>query len=125
MNVNELAQALSLHFQSIDYPFLGVEWTPAADVAVQYDVHGAALVTLWDDRAEVTRVVLVVKHDAVLEQVEQAVLRICDQMERDGEADCGAVGYVISNAMIGTPAIDSEMKLLSGRMVDDSQKGGT
>lgn len=90
MNAAQLAVEVAAYIESIGYPFPG-----------KPDIYGTdkyPLVVIWDDRAEVTRVIGCCTSEADLPNALTAAQGWAEALERTGEAPCGTACHAVHPA---------------------------
>lgn len=83
MNATELAAMIAQHFELVGYPFPG---KPEIDDCGDYP-----LVLVWDDLAEVTRVIACCIDEAQIKDALRYAEQEAEIMAIAGEAPCGTV----------------------------------
>ncbi len=85
MNAAELAAMIAQHFEAVGYPFPGKPEVRLAPPEIY------PLVVVWDDNAEVTRVIGCCAGEAELKDALSYAETMATVMEVTGEAPCGTV----------------------------------
>lgn len=98
MDAAELAAMIAQHFESVGYPFPG-----------KPEVHGTEkypVVVVWDDNAEITRVIGCCVDESELANALLAAEGWAEALEKTNEAPCGTVchaawtgGFINSEAL--------------------------
>lgn len=88
MNAAQLADLIARHFAALGYPF------PAAPEVRLAPPEVFPLVVLWDDDAQITRVIACCDRDAQLKQALGYAEAMAALMEVTGQAPCGTACHV-------------------------------